>query len=86
MNPPPAAMLGAVSKMVTEAMANIPDGERGQLIGIATRAADGSVNVNLALAQRVNGHVDIIAFAGKSWGTPLAAAPLSAGAAGRVHW
>lgn len=86
MNPPPASVLGDVAKMVRDAMANIPDNERGELVGIATRDADGTVNVNLALATKVGSHVDIVAFIGKSWGRPIAAAPLTLGAATRIHF
>ena len=86
MNAPPDAILGTVSRMVRDAMATIPASERGQLVAIATRAPDGSVNVNLALAAKVGKRVEILAFVGKSWGEPLAAAPLSGGVAGRVHF
>jgi len=81
MNPPPAAILGTVSRMVTEAMATIPNGGRGQLVGIATRHANGQVHVNLALAVRAGGHVEVLAYVGKTWGIPV-----TAGLIGRVSF
>jgi hypothetical protein len=73
MNPPPAAILGTVSRMVTEAMATVPEGGHGSLVGIATRHADGQVHVNLALAVKLPGRVQVVAYLGKSWGIPVTA-------------
>lgn len=81
MNAPPAETLSQVSQMVRDAMATLPEGDRGALVGIATRDASGKVNVNLALATRVGNHVDIAAFMGKTWGEPLAAGVMT-----RIHF
>ena len=72
MNAPPAAILGDVSKMVADAVSALPVGSRGALVGIATTNASGGVNVNLALATKVGEKVTVIAWAGKSWGQPIA--------------
>lgn len=71
MNPPPAAILGDVSRMVADAMKTVPAGKRGALVGIATLAADGTVSVNLAVATKVGSKVTIVGWAGKSWGKPI---------------
>jgi hypothetical protein len=82
MNPPPAAILGDVSKMVRDAMLTLPEEDRVELVGIASRDEDtGKVNVNLALAAKAGQHVDIVAFMGKSWGDPVSAAVMA-----RVHF
>ena len=86
MTPPPDAILGTVSKMVREAMMSIPEKEKLALVGIATKGPDGAVNVNLALAAKAGKHVEVVAWLGKSWGEPIAAAPLSVGVDGRVHF
>lgn len=76
MVPPPAYLLADTSRFVTEAVAALPNGEKGRLTWIAT-----TKGVNLALVDKVNDHVNVTAWIGKSWGQPIAA-----GVAGEVHW
>jgi hypothetical protein len=73
MNAPPANILPDVTRMVTDAIAALPDGDRGALVGIATKHPDGTVNVNLALAARVGSRVEVAAWLGRTWGEPLTA-------------
>lgn len=80
LNPPPASILAQATKMVSDAMTDIPPGERGSLVAIATKQGD-AVNVNLAFAVKANDHIDIVTWVGKSWGEPVAA-----GVVGRVHF
>jgi hypothetical protein len=80
-NAPPAEILGTVSQMVRDAMAALPEGDRAELVGIASRHADGKIHINLAFATRVNNHVDVVGFAGKTWGEPL-----TAGVMTRIHF
>lgn len=80
LNPPPASILAQATKMVSDAMKDIPPGERGSLVAIATKQGD-AVNVNLAFAVKANDRVDVITWVGKSWGEPVAA-----GVVGRVHF
>jgi len=85
MNPPPASVIGEVNRMVSDALAQIPDGERAQLVGIATKdLRTGETHVNLALAAKVGSHVEVLTWFGKSWGTPVAAGVVGAG--GRIHF
>ena len=76
MNAPPASLMDAVTKQVKDAVATLPPGAKGALVGIAT-----TKGVNLALVSKVNNHVDVTAWVGKSWGTPV-----NGGAAVQVHW
>lgn len=76
MNEPPASILNAAMTEIRTEMATLPDGARGALVGIATTRG-----VNLALATRVNGHVEVTAWIGKTWGDPI-----SGGAKTQVHW
>lgn len=80
LNPPPPSILAQATAMVREAMKEVPDGERGSLVAIATKQGE-AVNVNLAFAVKANDHVDIVTWIGKSWGEPV-----SAGVVGRVHF
>lgn len=80
LNKPPASILAEATRMVTEAMANVPPGEKGQLVAIATMK-DGKVDVNLAFAVKVGKHVDVVQWIGLTWGEPV-----SAGLLGRVHF
>lgn len=80
LNAPPTSILQQATEMVRAAMAEVPDGSKGVLVGVAT-ARQGVVDVNLALASKVGDHVDIAAWIGKSWGEPV-----SAGVVGRVHF
>lgn len=78
MTAPPASMLSDINRLVTAALADVPDGQHGQLVGIATRTGD-RIDVNLALAVKAGGRVTVAAWMGKSWGEPVAA-----GVVGRV--
>lgn len=80
LNAPPASILADATRMVRDAMAQVPEGEHGSLVAIATEQ-DGKVNVNLALATKIGTHVEVVTWIGKSWGTPVAA-----GVMGRVHF
>lgn len=85
LNPPPGPILAQATKLVTDAMAQVPSGEHGSLVAIATRQGD-AVNVNLAFAVKAGNHVEVVTWIGKSWGDPVSAVPLSAGGAARVHF
>lgn len=85
MNAPPASMLADTARLVVDAMAQIPDGERGSLVAIATKTA-GVTTTNLAFAVKAGGNVEVVTWIGKTWGTPVAAKPLSLGAAARWHF
>ena len=79
LNKPPASILGEATRMISEAMVHVPEGEHGTLVAIATET-DGKINVNLAFAIKAGKHVEVVTWIGKSWGTPV-----SAGVVGRVH-
>lgn len=81
MNPPPDAILVDVTRMVEHAMQAVPANGKGALVGIATKDANGALNVNLALVQKVGARVNVVSWLGKSWGQPV-----SGGAAVQVHW
>jgi hypothetical protein len=76
MNVPPASLLDAMTKEVKDAVATLPDGARGALVGVAT-----TKGVNLAVVSKLNGHVDVTAWIGKSWSEPIAG-----GSAVQIHW
>jgi hypothetical protein len=76
MNPPPASILEAVTKQVHDAVATLPPGGKGALVGVAT-----TTGVNLAVVAKVGTHIDVTSWIGKSWGQPVAG-----GAAVQVHW
>lgn len=76
MNAPPAVLLDAITKQVRDAVATLPEGSRGALVGVAT-----TKGINLAVVSKVNQHVDVTAWVGRSWG-----APIDGGAAVQVHW
>lgn len=85
LNAPPASILGRATELVRDAMAQVPADERGTLVALATRQGD-VTHVNLALATKVGSRVEVVTWIGKSWGEPVAAAPLTAGGAVRVHF
>ena len=76
LNPPPASILEAVTGEVTRAVATMPEGGRGALVGIATTRG-----VNLAVVSKQGEHVTVLGWIGKSWGAPVAG-----GAAVQVQW
>lgn len=76
MNAPPQEVLAQTNTMIRDAVAQLGKDERGVLTWIAT-----TEGVNLALVQKVNDHVEVFGYVGKSWGKPLAA-----GIAARLHW
>lgn len=75
MTPPPLQWKPDAERLITEALASLGE-ERGAIVWIATQTG-----VNLAIVQKVNTHVEILGYAAKSWGKPLAA-----GVVGRIHW
>src|SRR5262245_9371682 len=81
MNAPPAAIFDAVTKQVHDVIAALPVDARGGIVGIATKNPDGTINANVAVADKIGSHVTIVGWAGKSWGQPVAG-----GAAVQVHW
>lgn len=85
LNAPPASVLADTTRFVTEAMASVTPGEHGTLVAIATKTGE-VTNVNLAFAVKAGAHVEVVTWIGKTWGTPVAAAPLSVGGAGRWHF
>jgi hypothetical protein len=76
MNPPPPSILAVVTKQVQDAVANLPADGKGALVGIAT-----TKGVNLAVVAKVNTHVNVTAWIGRSWGDPI-----EGGAATQIHW
>jgi hypothetical protein len=85
MNPPPAAILGDVTQMVSSALSQMEPSEHARLVGIATKdLKTGQTNVNLAFAVKTGKHVEVVSWLGKSWGTPVAAAVV--GGAGVFKW
>lgn len=76
MQSPPAVYLEDTTQMISDAVAHLGPNDRGILTWVASTAG-----VNLALVNKINGHVDVAAWVGKSWN-----APLEAGIVGRVHW
>lgn len=85
MNAPPAAVLADTTRFVTEAMASVTPGEQGTLVAIATKTGE-VTNVNLAFAVKAGDQVEVVTWIGKTWGIPVAAAPLSVGGAARWHF
>src|SRR5690349_2832541 len=82
LNAPPAHLLADTTKFIKDAMVNVEPGSHGTLVAIATKT--GTVtNTNLALATKIGEHVEVVGWIGKSWGVPVAAAPVSFGGAGR---
>lgn len=74
--PPPASLIDAMTKHVTDAVKTLPTGTRGALVGVATTAG-----VNLAVVSKVGTRTEVVGWVGKSWGEPI-----SGGAAVRVSW
>lgn len=66
MNTPPASLLSAITKEVQAAAATLPPGSKGALVGVATMTG-----VNLALVSKVNEHITVTAFIGKTWSQPI---------------
>jgi len=76
MNAPPAAILVELTKQVHDAVATLPPGKNGALVGVAT-----TTGVNLAVVAKAGEHVKVVGWAGRTWGQPI-----SGGAAVQVDW
>lgn len=80
MVPPPAHLIGEVTRMVEDAASQLHPNEQGRFVWIATEKG-----VNLAIVQKVyqNSHlrVNVAGWVAKEWGQPIAA-----GMAGTVTW
>ncbi len=74
--PPPASLIEAMTKQVTDAVKTLPQGSRGALVGVAT-----TKGVNLAVVSKIGKRTEVVGWVGKSWGEPI-----SGGAAVRVQW
>lgn len=83
LNPPPGPIAAAATKHIADAFAQLPADKQGGLFAVATRQGD-VTNTNLAFAVRGPAGVEVVTWIGKSWGDPVAAAPLSTGAA--LRW
>jgi hypothetical protein len=77
MTPPPPSLLPAVTTSITEALAQLPPGQTGALVYLAT-----TTGINLAVVHRVQGRVTVAAYIGKKWGRT----PVAAGIVGQVTW
>ena len=58
---PPSGLSASIDKAVREAVATLPKGAHGALIGVATERG-----ANLVVAQRLGDHVQVAAWVGKS--------------------
>lgn len=76
MNAPPGSLLAEMTKQVKDAVATLPPGSRGALVGVAT-----TKGVNLAVVSKAGNHVSVVGWIGKSWGSAI-----DGGAAVQVHW
>lgn len=76
MNVPPPEYLSDTTQIIADAVAQLGPNDRGIMTWVAT-----TKGVNLALVDKINDHIDVIAFIGKDWGHPV-----EAGLVGRVHW
>lgn len=76
MEPPPGQYISETTRIIEDAVAHLGPNDRGILTWVAT-----TKGVNLALVDKINDHVDVSAFIGKNWGSPL-----EAGVVGRISW
>jgi len=63
---PPADLLPSITAAITKACTAIPPGRNAALVAVADQRG-----ANVAAVQRVNDHVTVVAWLGKSWGKPL---------------
>lgn len=74
---PPPGVAASITKAVQDAIAQVPADRSGAILGVATERG-----MNLVIAQRVNSHLQVTAWVGKSgWDQPT-----TGGAAVRVVW
>jgi len=64
--PPPPEYLREVTSKISEAVAQIPAGKSGALIGVVTQRG-----ANAVLVAKVRGDWQTMAYVGKSWGQPV---------------
>jgi len=75
--PTPGALSASIDRAVKEALATVPAGRRGTILV----EVDTVKGVNVVVANKVNDHVEVVAWVGKHWD-----AGMKAGAAGRIVW
>lgn len=75
MTSPPLQWKPDAERLIGEAVAALGE-DRGAIVWVAH-----ATGVNLAIVQKINNNVEILGYAAKSWGKPLAA-----GVVGRIHW
>lgn len=68
MMPPPAQFLEQTNTMIHDAVAKLGPGDKFMTAWVLT-----SKGVNSALVTRVNDHIEIVGYIGKSWGAPIEA-------------
>lgn len=84
MTPPPAELLPSITAAVNNAASSLQEGERGRLVWIAQKVGS-QKSVNAVMVNKVNDHVQLVHWFGKTWGTPISAG-LAAGTGGVVSW
>lgn len=73
---PPGPIASSLKSHVYAALAEIPDGKQGALVGVATESG-----VNLVVAHRVDDRWTVAAWVGKTWDKPV-----EAGAYVKASW
>lgn len=77
---PPLGLSASIDKAVREAVAELPKGANGALIGVATERG-----ANLVVAQRLGDHIQVAAWVGKS-GWDSSGPAFEAGASIKAVW
>jgi len=82
LNPPPTFLLPSIGAAIDKAVAGIPSGKNGALVGIVT-----PVGANLAIVHRIGESFAVTAWIGRSWGPKVDGQnPFDYGAECRMTW
>jgi len=68
---PRSRLMDSIQAELDRALAKLPEGTNGAVVGIAT-----STGVNAAVVTRLGRGWDVAAWVGKSWGEPVAGGAL----------
>jgi hypothetical protein len=65
-NQPPAQLIPDISASIAKAVAALPQGKSGALVGVATTSG-----VNAAVVAKINDTWTVQAYVGKTWSGPV---------------